>query len=260
MFKKSPGTPKIKNPITRHFYNRFLHKYFVHDLNFELQLMARREAARYVRRHMSGAIMCADRWRLLQAAIGEARAGGLFLEFGVEKGASANFIARLIARGTDPADPAVLHAFDSFEGLPESWHGTFETRGKFGVGGKIPRLLSNVQVYKGWFEQTLPEFCLAHGGLNISMLHIDCDLYSSTRTVLAHVGALLVPGSIVVFDEYLNYHGWQHHEFKAWQEFVGENRIKYSYCGFCGQGGQVFLRIDDVGGSDANQPARLESE
>jgi hypothetical protein len=92
----------------------------------------------------------------------------------------------------------------------------------------------------------LPGFRAAHAGATISLLHIDCDLYSSTRTVLEQIGGLLLPGSIVVFDEYLNYHGWKNHEFKAWQEFVAASKVKYTYRGFCGQGGQVFLRIDEI--------------
>jgi hypothetical protein len=244
MFKGSPARLRIKRPLTQRLYERFVHKYFVHDVNFELQRLARREAAIYIRRHMTAATMYPDRWRLLQAAVGEARPGGLYLEFGVEKGASANFLARLIGTGNGPT---VLHAFDSFEGLPESWDGTFETRGKFTVGGKIPRLLANVRVHKGWFETTLPGFRRAHQGSTISLLHIDCDLYSSTRTVLEQLGGLLVPGSIIVFDEYLNYHGWQNHEFKAWREFVEAHQVEYSYRGFCGRGGQVFVMVDRVG-------------
>src|SRR3979409_1939980 len=99
MFRGSRGCVRIKRPIARHLYDRFVHKYFAHDVNFELQLLARREAAHYIQRHMAAATMYADRWRLLQAAVGEARPGGLFLEFGVEKGASANFIVGLIAAG-----------------------------------------------------------------------------------------------------------------------------------------------------------------
>jgi hypothetical protein len=243
MFRRSAARLRIKRPLTQRLYERFAHKYFAHDVNFELQRLARREAAVYIRRHMAAANMYPERWRLLQAAVGEARPGGLYLEFGVERGTSANFIARLIGAGTEPT---LLHAFDSFEGLPESWDGTFETRGKFTVGGKIPRLLANVEIHKGWFENTLPGFRAGHEGSTISLLHIDCDLYSSTRTVLEQLGDLLLPGSIVVFDEYLNYHGWKNHEFKAWQEFVDVNQVKYSYRGFCGRGGQVFLRIDDI--------------
>src|SRR5258706_13128808 len=99
MFRGWGGGVRIKGRMAGHLYDRFVHKYFAHDVNFELQLLARREAARYIRRHMAAATMYADRWRLLQAADGEARPGGLFLEFGVEKGASANFIAGLIAAG-----------------------------------------------------------------------------------------------------------------------------------------------------------------
>src|SRR5438552_6346204 len=195
MFNRSPARLRIKRPLTQRLYERFVHKYFAHDVNLELQRLARREAAVYIRRHMAAANMYPDRWGLLQAAVGEARPGGLFLEFGVEKGASANFIARLIGAGNEPA---VLHAFDSFEGLPESWDSTFETTGKFTVSGKIPRLLSNVEVHKGWFEHSLPGFRQANEGSTISLVHIDCDLYSSTRTVLEQLGGLLLPGSIVV--------------------------------------------------------------
>src|SRR5256885_8329764 len=103
MFRRWKDSIRVKRPLSRHLYDRFVHKYFAHDVNFELQRLARREAAVYIRRHMASAIMYPDRWRLLQAAVGEARPGGLFLEFGVEKGASANFIARLIGTGTEPA-------------------------------------------------------------------------------------------------------------------------------------------------------------
>src|SRR5256885_8322811 len=256
MFRRWKDSIRVKRPLSGHLYDRFMHKSLAHDVNCELQLLARREAALYIRRHMATATMYADRWRLLQAAVAEARPGGLFLEFGVEKGASADFIARLIAAG---GMPGVLHAFDSFEGLPESWDGTFETRGKFTVSGKIPRLPPNVQIHKGWFDATLPGFRAAQAGAAISLLHIDCDLYSSTRTVFEQIGDLLLPGSIVVFDEYLNYHGWKNHEFKAWQEFVEASRVKYSYRGFCGRGGQVFLRIDDIRPQSA-VAARLQAQ
>lgn len=226
--------------MSQRIYRRFLHKYFAHDLNLELQAMARREAALYVREHMAAAIMYADRWDLLEAAASEAVQDGLFLEFGVEKGASANFIAKRMKEG------GALHAFDSFEGLPEGWQGTLETRGSFGRGGAIPKLAPNITVYKGWFTETLPEFCRRNQNAGIALLHVDCDLYSSTATVLAHAGNLLRPGSIVIFDEYFNYHGWQNHEFKAWQEFIAARQVKYAYRGFCARGGHVFLRIEEI--------------
>jgi len=241
MFRTGRSEPR-KRPISQRIYRRFLHKYFSHDLNFELQAMARREAALYVREHMAAAVMYADRWDLLQGAIEEAPREGLFLEFGVEKGASANFIAAKL----NGSEGATLHAFDSFEGLPEPWHGTFEARGSFGLGGAVPKLLPNITIHKGWFADTLPGFCQRNQNSGISLLHVDCDLYSSTVTVLAHAGDLLRPGSIVVFDEYFNYHGWQNHEFKAWQEFTTAWHVKYAYRGFCARGGHVFLRVEEI--------------
>ncbi|HEX3881638.1 MAG TPA: class I SAM-dependent methyltransferase [Stellaceae bacterium] len=248
MFRRLRQSWGRKQALSKHFYRRFTEKYFAHDVNFELQMMARHDAALYIRQNMPGANMYADRWRLLAAAVDAAPRQGMVLEFGVEKGASANFIAgRIAGRG----DGAVVDAFDSFEGLPESWHGTYETRGKFNLDGRVPRLLPNVRVHRGWFDATLPGFRQAAEATRIALLHIDCDIYSSTRTVFDNVGDLLRPGSIVVFDEYFNYHGWELHEFKAWGEFVSARRVKYTYRGFCGQGGQVFLRIDEMGGEGA---------
>jgi predicted O-methyltransferase YrrM len=251
MFRRALGEVRIKRPLTLRLYNRFLHKYLLRDLGFALQLEAQREAVAYIRRNMPDAAMCADRWQLLRAAVDEAPAGGLFLEFGVEKGASANFIARRLAArsGLGP-----LHAFDSFEGLPEDWSGTVERRGKFSQRGRVPELLPNVTVHKGWFSETLPRFCAELSAPPVSLVHIDCDIYASTRTVFEHVGGRLARGTIVVFDEYLNYHGWSAHEYKAWQECVEQRGIRYTYRGFSAQGGQVYLRIDAVG----QRVARLE--
>jgi predicted O-methyltransferase YrrM len=247
MFKRQRGPERARIPLTLRLYNRFVHKYWGRDVGFELQLMARREAALYIARHMTGATMYADRWQLLSAAIEAAAPNGLFLELGVGKGASANFIARSI----DGLPAAVaLHAFDSFEGLPEDWVGTAERAGKFSLHGKIPALLPNIVVHQGWFDDTLPRFCdkLAHAG--IAFAHIDCDLYSSTHAVFNHLGGLLRAGSILVFDEYFNYHGWRNHEFRAWQEFVRARSVRYCYRGFCTRGGSVYVRIDGIDGAE----------
>src|SRR5260370_7059843 len=117
MFRRSAAGLRIKRPLAQRLYERFVHKYFAHDVNFELQRLARREAAVYIRRHMPAANMYPDRWRLLQAAVGEARPGGLYLEFGVEKGASAHFIARLIG---PRAHPPVLNTFTTSQAFPDT--------------------------------------------------------------------------------------------------------------------------------------------
>ena len=252
MVKRRGDRERARTPLTLRLYNRFVHKYWGRDVAFELQLMARREAALYIARHMTGATMYADRWQLLSAAIEAAAPNGLFLELGVGKGESANFIARSI---TGPAAAGTLHGFDSFEGLPEDWVGTAERAGKFSLHGKLPALLPNVVVHQGWFDDTLPRFCdeAAHAG--IAFAHIDCDLYSSTHTVFNHLGGLLRAGSILVFDEYFNYHGWQNHEFRAWQEFVRARSVRYCYRGFCTRGGSVYVRIDGIDGAEGTGAA-----
>ena len=54
----------------------------------------------------------------------------------------------------------------------------------------------------------------------LGLLHLDADLYSSTRTVLSHVGRLLKPGAYVVLDEHHGYPGAEQHEARAWWEWV----------------------------------------
>ena len=44
------------------------------------------------------------------------------------------------------------------------------------------------------------------------MLHIDCDLYSSTAAVFERVADRLAPDAVIVFDELLNYPEYRRHE------------------------------------------------
>ena len=81
------------------------------------------------------------------------------------------------------------------------------------------------------------------------MLHVDCDLYSGTKTILKETGHLIRPGTIVLFDEYFNYPSWRQHEYKAWQEFVAENGVKYTYIAVMAQGWSVAVRVDEIAGS-----------
>jgi hypothetical protein len=138
---------------------------------------------------------------------------GLYLEFGVWKGNSINFIASQVLA------EQVVYGFDSWHGLPEDWINPRKCypAGSFSADGIIPTVLPNVNLISGLFEDTIPKFALTHID-PIAFAHVDCDLYSSTKTIFNHLGPLFVKGSVVVFDEYDRIGS----EEKAFNEFLEE--------------------------------------
>lgn len=188
----------------------------------------------YLSAQMDEATSCSSRKEMLDLALRHLPRDGLVCEFGVFEAESLNYIAgRLPAR--------LVYGFDSFEGLPEHWREAFEP-GMFSTGGQLPSVRPNVRLLKGWFDATLPAFAAAHAGPT-ALLHIDCDLYSSTRCVLKHLGERLVPGSVIVFDEYYNYPGWEEHEFRAFTEFAARLHLGYEYLAYNRLHEQVAVRV-----------------
>ena len=186
--------------------------------------------------HLRDAAGYKSRLALHRAMLGQVRnKAGLHLEFGVYKGDSINHFA-------DASPDVTWYGFDSFEGLPEAW--TLGAKaGAFSIGGNLPPVRDNVRLTKGFFEQTLPGFVAQHRGETIALLHVDCDLYSSTVTILDNVADMIAPGTIIVFDEFINYHGWEEGEFKAFMEFVAARSLAFEYVAYNRTGGQVAVRI-----------------
>jgi hypothetical protein len=75
-----------------------------------------------------------------------------------------------------------------------------------------------------------------------ALAHIDCNLYQSTADVLRGLRHRLVPGTVLVFDEFLNYPGWEHGEYAAWNEFVTAEAVRFRYLAFT-PSQQVAIRI-----------------
>ena len=225
----------LKRGLRASLYRKFLHKFYVNDLWLDLAIAAKRESVAYIREHMLAAQVLEDRFALLAFALAQAPQG-LILEFGVEKGASVNFLARRTDR--------LVHGFDSFRGLPQGWAGTREDAGAFDLQGRPPKVAANVRLHVGWFDATLPPF-LAAEPANVALLHVDCDIYASTRVVFDQLAARLAPGTVIVFDEYYNYPGWQQHEFRAFQEFLAASGRTYEYIGFSAEKGHVAVRLLD---------------
>lgn len=150
--------------------------------------------------------------------------GGTILDLGVYKGGSTRSLARIFPDQT-------IHGFDSFIGLPEDW--THALKGAFGdIKGVLPDMPANVRLYKGWFEDTLPVWRKGYEDRPISLLRIDCDLYSSTKTIFDVLGDLVQSGTWIVFDELIGYRGWEDHEYKAFREFQDRTRIEFEYVAF----------------------------
>jgi predicted O-methyltransferase YrrM len=202
------------------------------DISSERQRIALNNTARYVGQHMLHADVLQDRPHLLTFALERTTPPGLYLEFGVASGTTVNLIASTIA--------GPIYGFDSFAGLPEAWLG-YLPKGAFRQE-RIPEVRENVEVVVGLFAETLPRFLGEHPD-SVAFMHVDCDLYSSTKTIFEHLGPRIRSGTVIVFDEYFNYPGWEDGEHKAFQEFILARGLSYTYLGYTNSQ-QVALRID----------------
>ena len=189
---------------------------------------ALQDSAQYASKNFSQAMQFDKRselWSYCLNRIPQLQTGGVIAEFGVWKGDSINFFARNCPK-------AKVFGFDSFEGLEEDWYGTRLQKGFFSTDGQLPKCERNVSLIKGWFEDTLPKFCRELQGEKIQLLHMDADTYKPTAYVLNSLTKNLGRGTIVIFDEYFGYSSFREHEFRAWQEFVNSEGIKYQYIGY----------------------------
>jgi tetratricopeptide (TPR) repeat protein len=159
---------------------------------------------------------------------------GLILEFGVFHGKTIRMIASEF-----PEIP--VHGFDTFSGIPEDWHLT--KSGSYSTHGALPPAPDNVHYHVGLFSEKLPDFLAAHLEQPIRLMNIDCDLYSSTKDVLDAVCLRVVPGTVIVFDEYVLNPHWKDDEYKAFQEAVDTYGWKYEYLGISLVSQQAVVRI-----------------
>lgn len=141
------------------------------------------------------------------------------LEFGVYNGTTINMISKKCNK---------VYGFDSFESLPEDWIGVCK-KNRF-IINQIPIVDDNVSLIKGWFNETLDVF-LSKNNVDIDLIHIDCDLYSSTiyifETLIKH--NKIKKGLIIVFDELINYNRFFEGEIKALYEINQKYNINFDY-------------------------------
>jgi hypothetical protein len=202
------------------------------DMSQAGEMEATIQSAALVQDHMPAAQPLSSPRHTLEHALTLAPSGGMALEFGVFTGSTLKVIANARAKKS-------VYGFDSFQGLPEAWRPGFPA-GTFTMDA-LPDV-PGAELIVGIFDDTLPGFVAENPG-PVAFLHVDCDLYSSTKTVLDLVGPRLHPGSIIVFDEYFNYPGWQDHEHRAWLEYVEQTGLRYEYAGYTVDHEQVIVKV-----------------
>ena len=151
-----------------------------------------------------------------------------YLEFGVWEGASIREWCEL-----NREEESRFFGFDSFEGLPEDWHASKE--GMFRVSA-LPQFVDpRVSLVKGWFQDTVPAFVKDFRTRHRLVVHIDCDLYSSTLFALTQLDCQLKAGSIIIFDEFSDLL----HEFRAFRDYRQAYRREFGLLGVT----EGFLRV-----------------
>jgi len=136
---------------------------------------------------------------------------GDYLEFGVYKGDGTVAFVKALKKFKNEFKNTELFLFDSFTGLPEKvsfkddldiWH-----KGLFDVGGKekfkaiikkkgLP--LEKIKIIDGFFNESLKSLNL---DLKPGIINIDCDYYSSAKTVLNFLNDKMVAGTLIYFDD-----------------------------------------------------------
>lgn len=195
------------------------------------------DSARYADTQMKEALYFRSKEDLWNFALSKIELDGMLAEFGVFKGYSINHFAKKLGRNV------TIYGFDSFEGLQHDWKGHILRTGDFSLGGRLPKVARNVELIKGWFDQTVPDFVAEHSK-HFSFVHIDSDTYEAARSLLKVLGRKLQKGTVIVFDEYFGFRGWRLGEWKAWKEFVELAGLQYEYLGFAKE--QVAIKIKGV--------------
>ncbi len=160
-----------------------------------------------------------DLYRYISAKyLAEARQPVDYFEFGVFEGESIKYWADLNRHAESR-----FFGFDSFEGLPEAWNRD-NPAGFYSAHGKLPETDDRrIEFIVGWFQKSMPAFLAAYQPKNPLVIHSDSDLYSSTLYSLTAMNAYMVPGTIIIFDEFYD----PLHEYRALQDYAAAYMRKY---------------------------------
>lgn len=193
---------------------------YFRDLSRERKRIATHDTALFIESNLPLVESTLDRFETLSVAVESANTNGIWMELGVADGNTINHIAKLYG-GVEK-----IYGLDSLKGLPSKWRSGFPG-GAFSRKNP-PKLSENVEFVEGLFGESLPSI-LEKDKRTISFLHIDCDLYESTKSVFDLISDRVCQGTVFVFDEFFNYPGWREHEYRAFDEFIKSTNKSFEY-------------------------------
>jgi len=144
--------------------------------------------------------------QLIDLVIDTHNLDGDIVEFGSYKGGSGIMMALQLKK---LGSKKHIHLFDSFEGLPQPDEiqdkgyrkGQFRSNfDKLSAYIKELELSDYITIHKGWFKDTLPHYLSTN--TKISLMHVDCDLYTSTMDCFPQVYPYLCEKGAVVLDDF----------------------------------------------------------
>lgn len=196
-----------------------------------LDKLSRSKSAEFINNHIESAILFNSINEYRNFVFSKVNNSGLLLEFGVFKGGSINYFSKLLKNNNDKR---YIYGFDSFEGLSDAWNGTNLVNGSLTLNGRLPKVNANVQLIAGRIDNTYEKFLieLEPNSKCIAFMNMDFDIYSPTKFALEKSIPFLHSGSIIIFDEFLGYPGWEYHEYKAFTETI-EQHFYFQFIAFC---------------------------
>lgn len=179
---------------------------------------------------------------------------GDYYEFGMFKG-YLFYQAQKIAQGFATCHEMNFYGFDSFAGLPEVRGPDSGWRFRAGMYAcdydRVRRALddrgvdwSHTFLLKGFFSDTLRDQSLLSNYKfgKAKVVLIDCDLYESTKDVLAFIGRYLQDGTMVIMDDWNCFDADENKGQRlALREFLASNKkLSFSHVGDYGWHGAYF--------------------
>lgn len=154
---------------------------------------------------------------------------GDYLEFGVCHGTTLSIMYDELLRAE--INHVRIFGFDSFDGLPEDDEGEWKKGAFRSELDDVVRSLDShgidwgrVTLVKGFFSDTLTDTLIAkHDLRKVSLIMIDCDMYSSTKEALEFCGPLILDEAVIVFDDWNPSAKYNKGEKRAFDEFLGAN-------------------------------------